>query len=95
MTEPKITEGWGVQRPRDDVAHYYRNGKSLDGRVTAYTGPLSADGSARNCEGCKDRLAALTAPQAPKKATPKTTAKKATTKKAAAPKKPAAPKTGR
>ena len=38
-----ITEGWGVIRPGDRKAHYYRNGMSLCRRVGFYGGPLDPD----------------------------------------------------
>jgi hypothetical protein len=37
-------EGWGVIRPGDRKAHYYRNGDSLCRRVGFYFGPLEPDG---------------------------------------------------
>lgn len=36
-------EGWGVIRPGDRKAHYYRNGMSLCRRVGFYRGPLESD----------------------------------------------------
>ena len=39
----KDSEGWGVIRPGDRRAHYYRSGLSLCGRVGFYAGPLDAD----------------------------------------------------
>jgi hypothetical protein len=38
------TEGWGVIRPGDRKAHYYRDTMSLCRRVGFYRGPLDPDG---------------------------------------------------
>ena len=38
----KDSEGWGVIRPGDRRAHYYRSRLSLCGRVGFYAGPLDA-----------------------------------------------------
>jgi hypothetical protein len=38
-----MSEGWGVIRPGDRKAHYYRDAFSLCGRVGFYTGPLEPD----------------------------------------------------
>jgi len=36
-------EGWGVIRPGDRKAHYYRDGMSLCRRIGFYSGPLDSD----------------------------------------------------
>ena len=56
MTE--ITEGWGVIRPGDRRAHYYRDTMSLCRRVGFYTGPLDPDGfkSKDDCAACRKQL---------------------------------------
>jgi hypothetical protein len=41
--KPEPAEGWGVIRPGDRKAHYYRDGFSLCRRVGLYSGPLSPD----------------------------------------------------
>lgn len=38
-----ITEGWGVIRPGDRKAHYYRDMTSLCRRVGFYQGPLDPE----------------------------------------------------
>lgn len=58
MTEMKLTEGWGVIRPGDRRAHYYRNWDSLCGRVGFYRGDLEPDlGLSRDdCAACRKKL---------------------------------------
>lgn len=48
-------EGWGVIRPGDRRAHYYRKGMSLCRRIGFYTGPLEPDGtpSPDDCAACR------------------------------------------
>ena len=58
MTNPAAKQGWGVIRPGDRKAHYYRDGFSLCGRVGFYLGPLDVDDkpSPDDCAKCrKDR----------------------------------------
>lgn len=52
-------EGWGVIRPGDRKAHYYRDGFSLCRRVGLYAGPLDPDlsSSPDDCAACTKRLA--------------------------------------
>ena len=56
MDEP---EGWGVIRPGDRKAHYYRNMESLCRRVGFYRGPLDPDtvASKDDCAACRKVLA--------------------------------------
>jgi len=51
-------EGWGVIRPGDRKAHYYREGTSLCQRVGFYTGPLDPDNaiSLDDCVACRRKL---------------------------------------
>jgi hypothetical protein len=51
-------EGWGVIRPSDRKAHYYRDMWSLCRRVGFYNGPLSPDEftSKDDCAGCRKVL---------------------------------------
>lgn len=58
MTEDH-TEGWGVIRPGDRKAHYYRSMTSLCPRVGFYRGPLDADDkpSPDDCAACRKELA--------------------------------------
>ena len=58
MTEDH-TEGWGVIRPGDRKAHYYRSMTSLCRRVGFYRGPLDADDkpSPDDCAACRKELA--------------------------------------
>lgn len=52
------TEGWGVIRPGDRKAHYYRETMSLCRRVGFYTGPLDPDDSPSkdDCAACRKEL---------------------------------------
>lgn len=53
------TEGWGVIRPGERKAHYYRDTRSLCGRVGLYQGQLVRDGvwlAADCCTACRKRL---------------------------------------
>lgn len=52
-------EGWGVIRPGDRKAHYYRNTESLCRRVGFYYGPLDPDLSTSkdDCVACVRALA--------------------------------------
>jgi hypothetical protein len=43
ITGPGPTEGWGVIRPGDRKAHYYRDGFPLCRRIGFYSGPLDPD----------------------------------------------------
>jgi len=54
MTEPDYT-GWGVIRPGDRVAHYYRESFSLCGRVGFYYGRFSGGDkpSPDDCAKCR------------------------------------------
>ncbi len=67
MTEVKLTEGWGVIRPGDRRAHYYRDGDSLCRKVGWYRGELDPDThvSTDDCAACRKKLG----PPAPKTAT--------------------------
>lgn len=61
MTAPEsaLTEGWGIIRPGDRKAHYYRSdGFSLCRRVGFYRGPLDADSfqSKDDCAACRKVL---------------------------------------
>lgn len=58
MTAPRIKEGWGVIRPGDRKAHYYRNMDALCGKVGFYRGPLEADEftSVSDCTPCRRKL---------------------------------------
>ncbi len=51
-------EGWGVIRPGDRRAHYYREGMSLCRRVGFYSGPLDPDTfkSKDDCAACRKVL---------------------------------------
>ena len=53
--EAKRTEGWGIIRPGDRRAHYYRDMTSLCRRVGFYTGPIDEDESPSpdDCAACK------------------------------------------
>lgn len=55
---PELTEGWGVIRPGDRKAHYYRELFSLCLRVGFYDGPLDPDAFASkdDCAGCRKVL---------------------------------------
>lgn len=62
----KLTEGWGVIRPGDRRAHYYRNMDSLCREVGFYRGELDSDNgpSRDDCAACRkvlDREAAKAA----------------------------------
>jgi hypothetical protein len=59
MTETKErSEGWGVIRPGDRKAHYYRDMTSLCRRVGFYGGPLDPDEykSPQDCAACRKQL---------------------------------------
>lgn len=51
-------EGWGIVRPGDRKAHYYRDMDSLCQRVFFYNGPLEPDEnhSPDDCKGCRKVL---------------------------------------
>jgi hypothetical protein len=51
----ELTEGWGVIRPGNRVAHYYRDTFSLCRRVGFYFGPLDSDDkpSRDDCTKCR------------------------------------------
>jgi hypothetical protein len=51
-------EGWGIIRPGDRKAHYYRDMFSLCGRVGFYNGSLDPDDklSPDDCAACRKRL---------------------------------------
>jgi len=54
----EATEGWGVIRPGDRRAHYYRFGMSLCNRIGLYGGPLDPDEfvSKQDCAACRKVL---------------------------------------
>lgn len=54
----KVTKGWGVIRPGDRKAHYYRDMFSLCGRVGFYNGDLGPDQftSTDDCAACRKVL---------------------------------------
>lgn len=54
----EIKEGWGVIRPGDRRAHYYRDMDALCRKVGFYRGPLEPDEfvSADDCAACRKRL---------------------------------------
>jgi hypothetical protein len=51
-------EGWGVIRPGDRKAHYYRDMTSLCRRVGFYGGPLDGDDKPGpdDCAACRKQL---------------------------------------
>jgi len=53
-----MKEGWGVIRPGDRRAHYYRDSDSLCKRVGWYFGDLDADEfpSKDDCAACRKKL---------------------------------------
>lgn len=53
-----LTQGWGVIRPGDRKAHFYRGHTSLCGRVAFYTGPLNppVGYSPDDCVKCHRKL---------------------------------------
>lgn len=55
---PEVKEGWGIIRPGDRKAHYYREMFSLCRTRGFYTGPLSADAfrSRDDCAACRKVL---------------------------------------
>lgn len=55
----ELTEGWGVIRPGDRKAHYYRDTMSLCRTRGFYRGPLEADvhSSPDDCAACRKVLA--------------------------------------
>jgi hypothetical protein len=55
----EITEGWGVIRPGDRKAHYYRETMSLCRTRGFYRGPLDPDefASKDDCAACRKVLA--------------------------------------
>ena len=61
----KLKEGWGVIRPGDRKAHYYRETMSLCGRVGFYRGFLEPDNgkSSADCAACRKRLDKLKNPK--------------------------------
>ena len=64
-------EGWGIIRPGDRRAHYYRDMMSLCRRVGFYRGTLDPDAfkSKDDCAACRkvlDREAAKTTAEAPR-----------------------------
>lgn len=56
--ETKRPEGWGVIRPGDRRAHYYRDMFSLCRRVGFYNGPVEPDDapSPDDCKACRKAL---------------------------------------
>lgn len=60
-------EGWGVIRPGDRKAHYYRGTMSLCRRVGFYRGPLDSDDkpSKDDCAACRKELTREAAKKAP------------------------------
>jgi hypothetical protein len=52
MADNAKPEGWGVIRPGDRKAHYYRGMTSLCRRVGFYTGPLDLDELASSKDDC-------------------------------------------
>lgn len=56
--EQERTEGWGVIRPGDRCAHYYREMTALCRRVGFYQGPLDPDEfvSKQDCAACRKIL---------------------------------------
>ena len=60
-------EGWGVVRPGDRKAHYYRDMESLCRRVGFYRGHLEADAfpSRDDCAACRKVLTREAARAAP------------------------------
>ncbi len=59
-------EGWGVIRPGDRKAHYYRDSMSLCHRVGFYAGSLDPDDqpSPDDCAACRKKLLRETAKRA-------------------------------
>lgn len=55
---PELDEGWGVIRPGDRKAHYYRNMDSLCRRIGFYNGPLEPDEfhGPDDCAACRKVL---------------------------------------
>lgn len=55
MSETEREEGWGVIRPGDRKAHYYRGAVSLCQRIFLYVGPLESDEnhSPDDCKACR------------------------------------------
>jgi hypothetical protein len=53
-----VTEGWGVIRPGDRKAHYYRETMALCRRVGFYRGPLDPEDhpSKDDCAACRKVL---------------------------------------
>lgn len=61
MTEKKPPEGWGTIRPGDRKAHYYRNRRSLCGRIGFYFGPLEPHTGfilSQDCAACVKKMRA-------------------------------------
>lgn len=56
--EEKRTEGWGVIRPGDRKAHYYRDLWSLCRKIGFYNGDLEPDEheSSDDCKECRRKL---------------------------------------
>ena len=65
----KPEEGWGVIRPGDRKAHYYRGSTSLCRRVGFYFGPIDADDQPGpdDCAACRKELAREVARKAAKR----------------------------
>jgi hypothetical protein len=53
-----VHRGWGVVRPGDRVAHYYKGAWSLCGRVGFYFGPVDPvdKPSPDDCTPCRRKL---------------------------------------
>lgn len=71
MSTADKPEGWGVIRPGDRKAHYYRDGFSLCRRVGFYNGPLDAEDNPspddhKECRTLRDREVARAAKEAAK-----------------------------
>ncbi len=58
MSVDDLKEGWGVIRPGDRKAHYYREMDALCGKVGFYRGPLEGDEfpSDEDCTPCRRKL---------------------------------------
>jgi hypothetical protein len=51
-TDERPREGWGVIRPGDRKAHYYRDMTSLCQRIGFYTGPVDEDTGQSSRDDC-------------------------------------------
>lgn len=56
-----ISEGWGLLRPGDRFAHYYRNEEALCREIAFYRGYLEPGGrsvpeSSIDCADCRTRI---------------------------------------